>query len=171
MDIAITCVNQGLELLPPAMDTPAARVMLFAIGQQESKFKHRRQLVGSPLQPIGPAKSYWQAEMGGGMVHGVRVHSATREYAARLYEARGVEDNDRSIWNAIENDNVLACALARLLLWSDPYRLPKADDVGGGWQTYLRTWRPGAYARGTPTKQAELRAEWSQAHAWARSFI
>ena len=64
--------------------------MLLAIGLQESRFEHRRQLVGNPPRPIGPAMSFWQAEVGGGMVRGVRIHRATRDAAAQLYRARGV---------------------------------------------------------------------------------
>ena len=55
----------AFALLPPAMDTPDARVLLLAIGLQESKFSHR-------LQIGGPARGYWQFEQGGG-VRGVRL--------------------------------------------------------------------------------------------------
>jgi len=34
----------------------------------------------------------------------------------------------------------------------------------GASQLYLRAWRPGAYARGTPDKRAQLRAEWEDHH-------
>ncbi|AXF52874.1 MAG: hypothetical protein [Bacteriophage sp.] len=124
-------------------------VMLLAIGLQESRFVHRRQLVGNPPQPTGPAKSFWQAEQGGGMVHGVRRHADTSQMAAELCKARKVSPNDRSVWDAIENDDVLAAGLARLLLWTDPKRLPALGDAEGAWQLYLRTWRPGKPHRGT----------------------
>lgn len=142
-------ILNGLKLLPPGMDTPAARVMLAAIGLQESRFTDRRQLVGSPPGPTGPAKSYWQAEQGGGMVHGVRVHAGTQKLAADVYRARGVKAEDQAIWDAIENDDVLAAALARLLLWTDPKPLPAINDAEGAWQLYLRTWRPGKPHRAT----------------------
>lgn len=90
-------IRPALALLPAKMDTPAARVMLLAIGLQESRFEHRRQLVGNPPRPTVPAKSFWQAEQGGGMVHGVRLHSATRAVAAALYQARGVPARDAEI--------------------------------------------------------------------------
>lgn len=160
-----TAIDPALALLPPSMDTPAARIMLLATGLQESKFKDRRQLVGNPPRPAGPAKSFWQAEQGGGMVHGVRLHAATRAAAAQLYQARGVPARDAAIWDAIEHDDVLAAGLARLLLWSDPGRLPAVGDAEGAWALYLRTWRPGAYARGTPTQRAELRAKWGRNYA------
>lgn len=62
---------------------------------------------------------------------------------------------------ALEVDDVLAAGFARLLLWTDPHRLPAVGDVEGAWQLYLRTWRPGAYTRGAPTKRAELRQKWA----------
>jgi hypothetical protein len=142
-EIVRSSIDPALALLPANMDTPAARVMLLAIGLQESRFEHRRQLVGAPPRPVGPAKSFWQAEQGGGMVHGVRLHVATRAAAAALYQARGVPARDAAIWDAIENDDVLAAGLARLLLWSDPGRLPAVGDADGAWALYLRTWRPG----------------------------
>lgn len=154
-------INPALALLPPGMDTPAARVMLLAIGLQESRFEHRRQLVGRPPRPVGPAKSFWQGEEGGGMVHGVRLHAATRAHAAALYRARSVAATDRAIWDAIEYDDVLAAGLARLLLWSDPKALPVVGDEAGAWALYLRTWRPGAWDRGTTVQRAELRQKWA----------
>lgn len=141
--ILCTAINPALALLPAKMDTPAARVMLLAIGLQESRFEHRRQLAGNPPRPTGPAKSFWQAEQGGGMVHGVRLHPATSAAAAHLYQARGVPAREAAIWDAIEHDDVLAAGLARLLLWSDPGRLPAVDDADAAWALYLRTWRPG----------------------------
>lgn len=150
-------INEALLLLPANMDTREARVMLLAIGLQESRFLHRRQLVGSPPKPTGPAKSFWQGELGGGMVHGVRMHAATWQHARKLYTARRVRADDRSIWNAIENDDVLAAGLARLLLWSDPYKLPSVADAHGAWALYMRTWRPGQ-----PHPQT-----WAQFHAAA----
>lgn len=142
-------LEQAAKLLPAKLDTVRARVMLAAIGLQESRFEHRRQLVGSPPQPTGPAKSFWQGEQGGGMVAGVRTHAATREMAAHVYAARNVPPENRAIWDAIEKDDVLAAALARLLLYSDPRSLPEIGDVEGAWQLYLRTWRPGKPHRAT----------------------
>lgn len=142
-------IDEALQLLPRKMDSKEARLMLLAIGYQESRFKHRRQLVGSPPRPVGPAKSFWQGERGGGMVHGVRTHNGVKAHANRLYEARGVEPNNQAIWNAIEHDDVLAAGLARLLLWTDPHKLPEIGDVDGAWDLYIRTWRPGKPHRST----------------------
>src|SRR5690606_35531315 len=54
-------------LLPSRMDSDRATVMLLAIGLQESRFEHRRQIKG-------PARGFWQFERGGG-VRGVMTHS------------------------------------------------------------------------------------------------
>jgi len=66
-----------------------------------------------------------------------------------------------TIWVVIGFDDVLAAGLARLLLWSDPRRLPAVGDEEGSWALYLRTWRPGAYDRGTPSQRNALRAKWA----------
>ena len=41
----VQAVNEALRLLPPAMDSKEARVMLYAIGLQESRFTHRAQVI------------------------------------------------------------------------------------------------------------------------------
>ena len=38
---------------------------------------------------------------------------------------------------------MLAAAAARLLLFTDPKRLPQLGDEAGAWALYLRVWRPG----------------------------
>ena len=47
-------LDPALALLPPSMDTVRARMMLLAIGLQESRFEHRRQ-IGTDLQLQGQA--------------------------------------------------------------------------------------------------------------------
>lgn len=137
-------VDQALGLLPNKMDTPQARVMMFAIGLQESGFEFRRQVVsmGGRLQPLGPAKGYWQFERRGGC-HGVVSHFASRFWMADVCKARGCAFSSAALWDAIEHDDVLAAAAARLLLFTDQQRLPDLGDEKGAWQTYIRVWRPG----------------------------
>lgn len=130
-----TAVNPALALLPSAMDTPQARVMLLAIGLQESRFVHRRQIGG-------PARGFWQFEKGGG-VRGVLTHASTREQAQLVSKARGVPATADAVYDALDKDDVLAAAFARLLLWSDPKALPALGDADAAWALYLRTWRPG----------------------------
>jgi hypothetical protein len=129
-------INQALSLLPQNMDSPQARVMILAIGLQESRFEYRRQ-IGD-----GPAKGFWQFERGGG-VKGCIQHPASAPHIRKLCAARGVEFAPQAVWNAIEADDVLAAGLARLLLWTDPKPLPALGDADGAWSLYLRTWRPG----------------------------
>lgn len=134
-EIIKTGIEPALALLPAKMDTPAARVMLLAIGLQESRFIHRRQI-------NGPARGFWQFERGGGVV-GVLTHSASAALARQVCEARGVAPTSPAVYAQLESDDVLAAAFARLLLWTDPGRLPAVDDSKGGWDLYARTWRPG----------------------------
>lgn len=135
-------IDPALKFLPPKMDSLPARIQLLTTGLQESGFLHRRQ-ISADGTPTGPARSFWMGERGGGLVHGVRVHPLTKEYAAALYEARQVRANDLAIWSAIENDDVLAAGLARLLLYTDPYKLPALGDADEAWSLYTRVWQPG----------------------------
>ncbi|CAB3905984.1 hypothetical protein LMG3328_04544 [Achromobacter ruhlandii] len=41
-EVVERAIEPALVLLPARMDTPAVRVMLLAIGLQESRFEHRR---------------------------------------------------------------------------------------------------------------------------------
>lgn len=134
-EIIKTGIDPALALLPAKMDTPAARVMLLAIGLQESRFVHRRQIGG-------PARGFWQFEKGGG-VRGVLTHASTREQAQLVSKARGVPATADAVYDALDKDDVLAAAFARLLLWSDPKALPALGDADASWALYLRTWRPG----------------------------
>lgn len=149
-EVTERAIDPALKLLPCKMDSPEARVLLLAIGAQESRFRDRRQIVWvmekgkRVLRPLGPARSFWGAEKGGGMVHGVRTHAATRAYALGLYTERKVTATDAAIWVAIERDDVLAAGLARLLIYTDPYPLPKLGDQHGAWALYAdRQWKPG----------------------------
>lgn len=153
---AMNAITSALSMLPAAMDTPQARVMLLAIGLQESRFTHRRQMVGNPPRPTGPAKGFWQFERGGGC-KGVVTHLASRYWMHKVCEACKVPFNATAIWHGIEHDDVLAAAAARLLLFTDPRRLPEIGDVSGAWNLYIRTWRPGKPHRQT----------WDELHAQA----
>lgn len=138
--IIVTGISPALALLPAAMDTQAARVMLLAIGLQESRFTHRQQIGG-------PARGFWQFEKGTrasrGGVWGVFLHAASKGHLAALCKARSVACEPDAIYPALEYDDVLAAGVARLLLWTDPKALPAIGDADAGWALYLRTWRPG----------------------------
>ncbi len=152
-DVAAGLVHEraiapALALLPGAMDTPEARVMLLAMGLQESRLTARRQLVGTPPRPTGPATGLWQFEQGGGVV-GVLQHDASRYWMHRVCHERGVQPVARAVWQALQHDDILAAAAARLLLFTDPRRLPDLGDELAAWQAYIRTWRPGKPHRST----------------------
>jgi hypothetical protein len=132
---AVAAVNAALKILPAGMDSPEARLMMFAIGLQESRFQHRRQIGG-------PARGFWQFEQGGG-VAGVLRHPASKAHALAVCKLRNVDADAATVYRALEHDDVLAACFARLLLWTDPAPLPALHDVWGSWDYYLRTWRPG----------------------------
>lgn len=126
----------ALALLPDQMDSPQARAMLLAIGWQESRFTHRRQIEG-------PARGYWQFERDGGVV-GVMRHAFTRVPAGRVLEVLGYPPERQVIYDALEHNDVLAACWARLLLWTDSHLLPQSPhEAAAGWALYTRTWRPG----------------------------
>lgn len=124
-------------LLPAAMASDEATAMLLAIGYQESRFEHRTQ-VG------GPARGYWQFEQMGG-VTGVLGHERTRHHAAEALAALHYPATVTpwAVYEAIAHNDVLACVFARLLLWTLPWPLPRADQPEDGWRQYLAAWRPG----------------------------
>ncbi|PNG53165.1 MULTISPECIES: hypothetical protein [unclassified Variovorax] len=150
-EVIARILNPGLAMLPLAMDSLKARVQLLAMTLQEDPRQLRRQMGN------GPARGLWQFESGGG-VKGVMNHHATTGHAHRLCAERGVPWDAWAIWAKLETDDLLACGFARLLLYSDPKPLPAVNDADGGWDLYMRTWRPG---RPHPEK-------WPGNHATAR---
>lgn len=136
--------------------------MLLAIGQQESLFQHR-------VQVRGPARGFWQFEQGTpatrGGVTGVFLHQSTAGYARAVAMIRGVSPTPAAVYQAIATDYMLAAAIARLLLWTDPYPLPGVHDAAAAFDLYVRTWRPGAYTRGTAAQRKRLQDKWEGYHA------
>lgn len=128
-------LTEAFAILPKAMGSDAARVMLTAIALQESGLAHRRQ-VG------GPARGLFQFEQGGG-VKGVMTHPASAPWALQLCNARLAPFDLGKVYAALELDDVLAAGFARLLLWTDSAPLPANDDPHAGWALYQRVWRPG----------------------------
>lgn len=154
-EILQKAILPAFDILPRGMDTPQARVMLLAIGLQESRFQYRRQIGG-------PARGFWQFEEGTrqtrGGVYGVYLHDSSRYWLDRLCASRGVQFLPDVIYRTLDQDDVLAAGVARLMLFTDPRRLPATDDVDGAWDLYLRTWRPGK-----PRPEA-----WADNHLYAR---
>lgn len=135
-------VYPALAHFPPKMTSDMARVMLLAIGMQESRMAYRRQLGD------GPARGLWQFERNGG-VKGVMGHHATSSLAEKLCEARNVNFIRTHVWKALEYDDVLAAGFARLNFWWDAAPLSSIKSPEDGWQLYMRTWRPGKPHRET----------------------
>lgn len=125
------------------MDSRAARAMVLAICLQESRLTHRAQ-VG------GPARGYAQFELGGG-VRGVLTHPASRPHIQAVLAALDYTTaaSAEACWIAIEHNDILAAAFARLLLWTLPGALPAQDAPGAGWAQYIAAWRPGKPHRET----------------------
>ena len=134
----------ALRLLPPVMDTPAARAQLLATALQESRLDHRRQ-VG------GPAHGYFQFEKGGG-VRGVLTHASTYQQARQICVLLDVDqtgDLENEVYEAVVYNDILACVFARLLLWTLPSSLPARGAAPEGWNQYVAAWRPGKPHRST----------------------
>lgn len=131
LDYIIDCViPAALCVLPDAMESDQARAMLVAIGLQESRFQHRRQI-------RGPARGFWQFEEAG--INGVLAHSATRSQIRGILLMMGYEPSQA--YEAVEHNDILACVFARLLLWTLPDPLP--EEAGPAWTQYLAAWHPG----------------------------
>lgn len=130
-----TGLDPALSLLPTEMDSVRARAFVVAICLQESELKHRRQGGG------GPARSYAQFEKAG--ILGVLTHDASRSYAAAVCDALDIKPLVNAVYAAIEFNDVLAAAFARLLIWTLPDDLPRRGQRDPSWRQYVAAWRPG----------------------------
>ena len=124
----------ALATLPTEMDSPVARLMLLAIALQESGLRSRE-------QTGGPAHGLWQFERNG--VLAVMHHTRTADVVFHWCEENDVTYGSNSIYERLALDDELACAFARLLLWTDPRLLPDIGDCMSAWNLYERCWRPG----------------------------
>src|ERR1044072_5855205 len=127
----LRAVEPGLSLLPGYMTSDCAKIWLMTIAGQENNLIARKQMGG------GPATSYWQFEQAG--VNAVMKSQA--KLAEGLLATCDIDPSEAHA--ALQYNDAVACAFARLLLWSDPAPLPLASDVAAGYALYLRTWRPG----------------------------
>lgn len=141
LELLTLVIIPTLGQLPPGMDSLKARVMLIAIALQESALKYRRQLGN------GPARGFWQFELGTeaskGGVWGVYLHKASRDHLRTLCMLHDVPFIPRAIWEALEHNDMFACGVARLMLWTAPTSLPGVHAVHDAWRYYLNVWRPG----------------------------
>ena len=99
-------VRPAMALLPARMDTPEADCMLLAIGLQESRFVHRRQIGG-------PARGFWQFEKGtrviGGSGGGWREVLGSGMVHPKVIEACGLDPNE---WQGF----AFGCGIDRLAM-------------------------------------------------------
>lgn len=130
-------VDAAFQLLPAKMDTRLARVIHAAIGYQETKYKTRVQYGN------GPARSYWQFENGRlAAINGVLNHKSTAAIAKLVCSALGVAPERMAVWKAMETDDILGAAFARMLMYTDPFALPTNQQ--DAWDMYAnRLWNPG----------------------------
>ena len=126
----LRAIEPGLSLLPSYMTSAPARVMLMAIAIQESNIAARAQLGG-------PARGYWQFESAGVEA----VLKQTPSLAQAVLSTCDIPITDAVA--AIEYNDPVACAFARLMLWFDAAPLPPLTDGSGCYDYYLKNWRPG----------------------------
>lgn len=134
-------VLPGFRLLPGSMYSTEAVAMLLAIGAQESRFTHRAQV------PVPHARGFWQFERSG--VSGVLSHPASRTTAEQACSLMRYTSDVPTVYAAIQHNDALACAFARLALWRLPAPLCGPDDAEGAWSQYVEAWRPGKPHRHT----------------------
>lgn len=151
-DFNCKIIPAGLAWLPQQCDSPEARAMLIAIALQESRLAVRWQVLQGGGK--GPARGLLQFEQGTrasrGGVWGVYLHKVSASYLVPVCRAHNIPLDPNAIWSALETDDALAVAVARLLLLTDPYPLPQRGDAEAGWKLYAeRTWRPGRPHRHT----------------------
>lgn len=124
----------AISFLPSRMASTEAKALVLAVGFQESGFTHRRQF------PTGPARGFWQFEEAGGL-NGVLGHRLTKPLIDQILPVLVVKPWE--CFDAIADNDVLACIFARLLLWTHPDALPARGDAAKAWDYYRTTWRPG----------------------------
>lgn len=129
-------IPAAYALLPGAMASREATAMLLAIGLQESRFEHRRQMGN------GPARGFWQFERMGG-VNEILTTASTKPIIEPIVRLFLFQPTPTACHEAIQTHDVLATCFARLLLWVDPRPMPSPIEHEKGWSIYLRNWRPG----------------------------
>lgn len=112
-----------------------SRVLSLAIAGQESDWIYR-------VQNGGPARSFWQFELGGGVV-GVLTHPSTTGKIKLACAELHVPCIAQHVYMTMADNDILAACMARLLLYADPRQLPAIGQEDAAWHYYLDGWRPG----------------------------
>jgi hypothetical protein len=130
------------SLLPEATVSAEARAFVLAIGWQESRYQHRRQV-------RGPARGFWQFEAAG--VAAVMSHRKSKPLAIGAVVGLMYPSalSPVALHWALEHNDVLAACFARALLWTVSDPLPTAAEPDKAWAQYLSAWRPGKPKRET----------------------
>ena len=142
-----TTITPALSLLNSRLDTPEARAMLIAIALQETGLRARRQMLEArdhwwESKP-GKGHGFWQFERDGA-TRGVMVrHAAASAIVLPVIDALLYPRDPYAVHEALIHNDVLACVLARALLYSVPDALPGPNDPEKGWVQYVSAWRPG----------------------------
>lgn len=141
-----TAIIPAMSLLNPRLDTPEARALLICIALQESGLRARRQMLeaGKPWWESRPgaANGLFMFERDGG-VRGVMRHPAASAIVLPVIDALLYPRDPYAVHEALIHNDVLACVLARALLYSVPEPLPGPNDPAKGWAIYIKAWRPG----------------------------
>ena len=138
LNTAIYPALSELSALGIPSSPEAARFML-AIALQEAGLKHRRQVVSGGAEN-GPAVSFWQGELTGGLID-MLARPATKQRMLAICEMYNVTPTPAGMWEAIRYQDIVAAAAARLLIYTLPSTLP-VDDLAG-WGQYKKAWAPG----------------------------
>ncbi len=143
-----TAILPALRLLPPQMLSDNAAALILMICIQESDLRSRWQIVDvNRPQVKGPARGFPQFEKGTrtsrGGVWGCYLHEASRFWLADLCKVRGIAFTPDEIWLSMEKDDIFAMGVARLMLFTDPKKLPDMGNASACWETYKRIWHPG----------------------------
>lgn len=134
-----TIVLPAYAVMGAKYQSREATCFLLAAGFQESDFMYRAQ------KGNGPARGFWQFERGGGVV-GIMTHSAVKNETRRMCGHFNVPFTVFDIWKAFERDDkdVFTACCARLLLYTDPGKLPALGEQQEAWDLYAKKlWRPG----------------------------
>jgi hypothetical protein len=128
------------SFLPDTMASTKAIAHLLTIGEYESAFEKR-------LQGKGPARGLWQFEISG--VRAVMTHPRSMHLAAAVIEGLryknpklGPAQQAAIVHIAVAHNDTLACALARLTMWTVLHPLPAEQDFEEAWAQYLFAWNP-----------------------------
>lgn len=158
------------------MGPPEVLVILGTIVLQEGDgLKARIQYAPDRDNPTPAVKrwahSFFQFEGGeGAALAGLMANKQLAPIIKALCEYRGIELLRDHIWWSMLGDDFTANVLARLLILTDPARVPMIGDEEGAWRLYVdRLWKPGAAK--DPVQRAELRKKWGENYQIALNVV